>query len=814
MSVARRGMLGMLVTLVVASPSLTISQARYETFRLASDSPLATDGTSIFGVATDGRSILVSSGTGSDWRVLTKRTANRVTGLAWDRGALYFSEEQAKAIYRIRLDAPAGQLIAGRSAADGRVELFHQGTLRTPRGLAISGGVLVADPQANAIVRVDLLTRQAELFATSFPPGEIEVAGDDRLVAATSAQSGEVRQTIGLSRGGPVDFLVWKTRQSQPAVEGLTAAVVQRRFQRIESPSAPVMANGSLYLVDDADGAVYVNYRQQARAIPVVPFTSVKRPRRLLAVGDSLMVLDAARGLLDRWPLPVPTQFELGHNPERAIDALYQYFYERRLLPVRSVPWRTSLEETLRQEGVVREAPGPGLLAAICGLNAGRCETSASGQTWTAARSDILIPNVPIESGLDLETLRADELGDGTLGEKVDELITSKAFFESRGGAELWELNASRLVALDTTRSRQPNKESWGPYDHDRIRQLRRRSFPPGFALTVPVEKVRAFAAIPLMLLDRERLAAIRLVSPGFDWNPLEDGTPKAQGAPVTPATAAPAPCDLSVLAEQIKKLRETVTFEVPPGVFSPVNVAVVDESLVDEYHTAFGPDFNALTFLPPRVAPAPLAKPYGPPECDGTESARADHATAVASLIAGRAAGLEGLAHHVRIVSLNGRDDLIGTPLAAAFRNQVPIFNLSVHYNEKLPTNLREKVNSLLGALFVVSAGNDITDDKAICESRTPYPLIRSARAIATTSWSWRPRAWTERPSSNGRKTRRRRGRTGTTSWSTLPRLARASTPRLATTVTSRCAARRSPRRSSRRLPLCSSPRASRTHG
>ena len=710
-----RQLLGLLVVLVVSFPSLTISQDRINVFKLASDSPLATDGMAIYGVASDDRTILV--GSGADWQVVTRRPG-RVTGLAYERGALYFSEEPAK-IYRIRL-LTSGRLPAGMVIPETSIQLFHQGAVRRPRSLATSGALLIADADAKSVVRIDTETSKVDTVATSLPAPDIDLAADGRMIVTVSETAGEIRQATPRWPGAPLEFIVWNTRQAQAAIEASTAGVVRRRSQLVHKPFAPTIAKGSLYLIDASDGAVYVSYQQQARAIPIAPFTPIKQPTRLLALRESLMVLDGPRGLLDRWPLPTPTQFNLGNDPESALDALYEYLHQRRVLPVRSVTWQTSLEETLRNEGVIRKAVGSGLLTVMCGLNAGAC----SGLTWTGTGPRVVVPNLPIESALDIDSLRSDELGDRTLGERVDELVVSKVFSEARSNKELWELNASRLEALDTTRSKaRQSNEPWGPYLHEDIRQLRRRHFPAGFSLTVPIEKVRAFVAIPRADLDVERLGQIRLRSSGFDWTVLEETAPKAQGTSArTTTSSAAVPCDVATLSKQLEELRKTVKFVLPEGVsLSPVTVGVVDESVVDEQHTAFGPNSAALTFLPPRVAPPAVVRPAH--DCDGKDLAKEDHATAVSSLIAGRDKGLEGLVSHVKILSLNGRDDLIGPDLARAFRQRnVRLFNLSIHYNEKLPNNLREKVNDL-DALFVVAAGNDITDEKPICESRTPYP-------------------------------------------------------------------------------------------
>ena len=402
---------------------------------------------------------------------------------------------------------------------------------------------------------------------------------------------------------------------------------------------------------------------------------------------------------------------------------------------MRSAPWRGSLEQTLRDENVVlgTGSPGPGVTFAVCALNPLQCVNGKwqppPSPTPSSAPLRLRLPDVPVESALDIETISVDELEDRTLGEVVDQRVASAAFADYRDPRELWELNASRLSALDVTRSKQPNKEQWGPYDQGRIRSLRRRNLPPGFTLTVPVEKVRAFVALPRPLLqrDEERLSAVRYVSPGFNWNALEEVEAKAQAMqppPPPPPPPALAPCDLGELKRLQEAMLKTVSFKVPPAVLlTPVNVGVVEEETIDVQHPAFGPGFQAISFLSSQPVPSPVPGARAP-DCR-PEMLKSDHATAVAGIIASRAAalGLGGLAPNAKVVSLSSRDDVVANQILAAFNKRVRIFNLSIHYDEKRPINIRQKINDLGEALFVVSAGNDPTDKKPVCESAVPYP-------------------------------------------------------------------------------------------
>src|SRR5262249_20605036 len=88
--------------LFVPSPLSIHSQSRFESFRLASDSPLATDGTLVYGVADDHRTILVSPGASNSWEAVSVRPSlGRISGLAWIRDSLYVADEASRAIYRV-----------------------------------------------------------------------------------------------------------------------------------------------------------------------------------------------------------------------------------------------------------------------------------------------------------------------------------------------------------------------------------------------------------------------------------------------------------------------------------------------------------------------------------------------------------------------------------------------------------------------------------------------------------------------------------------------------------------------------------------
>jgi hypothetical protein len=566
-----------------------------------------------------------------------------------------------------------------------------------------------------------------DVLVPGLPEGAIYVAVDRGVVAITSPDAGEVRQPAPFGGGfaqkgpAPMEFSIWKTRAStdpvpESASQKRLPAGVARSIQR---PGAAVLARGSLFMVDEGAGWVCVALRQQ-RWTKLAPATPVSRPTGLLPLGDTLLVLDGDRGVLERWPLPVPTDIDLGREIRPALDALYSRLLERRALATRRVAWRGTLDQTLREEGFGDATQGSKVPSIVCALNPGVC---VQDQWRPPVAGKVVVPDVPIDRVVDLATIETAELADGrTIGDEVGRRIVSPDFNDYRSGAELIELNASRLSALQKAPT-YGGKQSWGPYDANNILGLRQKDFPPGFTLTVPTEKQRALVALPRPLLrDDAWLSDIRLISPSFNWTPYEETEAKTYGAdPQPPPSPAPgpSPCDMNALKRERADLVTTIHHTLPPNL-PTVKVGVLEVGGIDVQHPAFGGANVAFSYI---SAPPPPAPPVTDPPTCGAATTADDHGTAVAGLIASRQDGLAGFAPNVQIVPLRSTDDVVGDELFAAFRDRkVRIFNLSLHYREKLVKNIRRRIHEL-DALFVVAAGNDPTDQKPVCESIDPYP-------------------------------------------------------------------------------------------
>jgi subtilisin family serine protease len=687
--------------------------------KLARSSPLATDGRSVFAVAENGRSVLVGSGS-SEWSVIADRpTAGRIRGLAFGRGFLFLSDEQG-VVYRLKRGAQAADPIAKGPP------------LVRPADLAFAGDLLVADVGASAVFRIDARSGTPERFVTGLPAGPLHLAAERDTVVISSPQAGEIREPAPFEHGSvvqkaptAVNMSVWRTRLPVTP-PGTGGAAPQRRFPLLERPAAVTLARGNVYLVEETSAAVYVTYRQQSRPVRVLGSSPVSLPTRLLVVGDTLFVLDGSRGVLEPWPLPVPTEFDLGRQPETALENLYDFLARTRLLPTRPVPWKGSLDATLRDAGVGLGQFNPNLEGMVCRLN------SICGVAVPVGK-EIRVPDVPIESVIDFENVRAEDLGDGTLGELLDRRVLSAAFADRKSDQEVWDLNTSVFGHL-TRNQRRGDGGSWTP-DPTTVRQIRKADIPPGMSLTIPVEKVRCLAALPRAVLrDDLGLSKLRGLSPGFNWAPLEEVEAKAYSAfaqdPAPPPPPPQTTCNMQAVKLSLEEMRKTIHYRRIDGL-PKVRVAVAEGKGIDVTHPDFGGN-QAFAFLsnqapsPTTAAtPAPSPSPAASPGCDATPVEDA-HGTGVAGLIAGKGAqsGVEALAPNVEIVPLRADDKPIGDDIASAYQERrTRIFNLSLHYRDQLVTHIRRRLREFPQALFVAAAGNDPTDGQPVCESDRPYP-------------------------------------------------------------------------------------------
>ena len=132
--------------------------------RLAEDSPLATDGTVLFAVAEDGRTLVTQAlAAASSWVPVALTPAPQsIGGLAVDQEALYLADTAGATLYRVAL---------ARGRPSGVLTVLHRGApLRRPRELALARLLLVADDETRDVY--------------GLPPGRREPHADPASLAA------------------------------------------------------------------------------------------------------------------------------------------------------------------------------------------------------------------------------------------------------------------------------------------------------------------------------------------------------------------------------------------------------------------------------------------------------------------------------------------------------------------------------------------------------------------------------------------------------------------------------------------------------
>ena len=731
-----------LVTLTACLPLLSAAQTQLQVYKLASDSPLTTDGRLIYALADDARTILVGQGT--SWSKIWE-SPSPVAGLTFGQGTLYFSVPSEATIY----------------ALDGSVaKPLEIGTrLRTPSALAFADSLVVADPALHTVFQMAVSNTRG-LAQLNTPEGPIALAADATRIVATSPDAGEVRMWRPYERAR-----LWTTNckdQCSPPPSDSTPRVFIVPPPLIVRPANPALARGNTYLVDALSGRLYVA-RDLSRPAAINLPESVLSVSSVVAVGDSLYVLESNRGVLERLALPLPLDVTLGERSGDALFALLTYVAPRQVIPVRRVNWRGSLDRTLSGERLLAMLTPEQRHQIVCLLNKNLC----TGASFTPKQ--VNVPDLEVDGEVEFETIAATELGDHTLGDELERRVVTSELRAYASEDALWEANGDSLTIVNQQAGQShPGKPlsqraAYGPYTKGHLGGLYASDFPPEWKLTVPSETRHCLIAVPADLAyDEKAQSLIRLISRGFSWSVLEDRVPSPSqlSAPAqtpSPTFTAPASCAWETLRAAQAELLRAINYELPPLFHATPLLIGIAQNDIDFLHPDFatvnGNPLEAFSLLPSQVSPAPPATPTpsaqlaqaalpvspatGSPASPETLSSAAacqvkavlekqDHATAVAGLIAARGgqSGLRGLAPTVRLVPLRSDDDGLAKDIAGAIGRNVHIFNLSIHYGSGPAPEVRRTINAFPNALFVVAAGNDSPQDgKAVCDAPLPYP-------------------------------------------------------------------------------------------
>lgn len=670
--------------------------------RLAADSPLAVDGGVLFAVGADEQTLLSRrlSPAGAWTPFSLNRTFGRVSGLTAAGGKLYVSDSAEGAVHRID--------IASRS-----VEELHRGApLISPADLAVAGDVFVADTASGTVYRLkagsppEALTMEGE----PLPPGPLFLASSMSDLVISAPASARVFEFRRVEQPSKISWSVRQSKADGPRPAERAKDVLRAiPFPAIKQPGPVGLFRGILYVIDRADNQLYAVERNNPRPVRLVRSDrngiSLVRPSSLLVTERSLYVLDGKSGNVQVWPRLIPALIELQLSSlSETMASVYDYLYNRNILPTRIVPLKENIETTLRAERVLLAPYVSQLDRLLCNLNPQICK---EGQMRPLQEGEMLrVPDLRSENVVDSEKVVLD--GKATLGEEADQRIQSKEFALYKTEKKLQDLNTQVSAGL-------PEGASVSLRDHSQGEMY------------VWVEYVRYLSPIvasdappapsPLTTLTKKyRRLRIR---------PLTERPPTASSTPPDPPDA-PAWRDLKQAFDQILKVISYV--ETVP--LQPVYVGIAEDPIDRD-----NPDL-ADAFLPPdedEVLAHPASGAAGPTVPRIRAYEKADHGTMVSALIGARKTEYEtkGLAPRALLFSLHTSDAQLGDDIRKAFNRGVRIFNISAHFDRRIPTFLNDRINLHQNALFVVAAGNDtITGTEgAVCASVTYFPVCWADR-------------------------------------------------------------------------------------
>jgi hypothetical protein len=309
--------------------------------RLAPDSPLVTDGTVLFAVAEDGRTLVTQALAGaSSWVPVALTPPPRsIGGLAVDQEALYLADTAGAALYRVAL---------ARGMPSGTLTVLHQGEpLRRPREIALARTLVVADDETHDVYALPpgggTLSRVPRLSQLSTEP--VHLAGSE------NPYEGHVLVSV---RGtAPTVFEARLAGAEVIFLRPLLPIQVGAGGRSPQQPGALALRSGIVYLVDQPDGALYAFTRESGRPVRVVRTGATGehqgRTARVVVTKGELLELDAGTSAVVKRPRLVPAELVLQTESLSETLALwYTYLHEKGILPTREVPHVRNVEATLR----------------------------------------------------------------------------------------------------------------------------------------------------------------------------------------------------------------------------------------------------------------------------------------------------------------------------------------------------------------------------------------------------------------------------------------------------------------------------------
>ena len=706
--IGRQLLCALIFALILSSP---IAWAGI-TAALGPHSPLSSDGTYIYGVTGEGRTILQRpiTMTRSEWvPIIDRLPVSRITGIACEGRSLFIAAAEPPSVYRLDLESK-------------RLESLWQGLpLLTPNDIAVlEGTIFVAD--VDAIYRlsalgekpVPLVNREEHLFSkgpfylATYDSGLVISSPGNRLIVQIDRK--ELLQPSKysiLQRFSPYrEAIARGTGNKLPDVANTKAFVIQ-------SPASIAVYRGIVYVIDEGDYGIYAFSRSARQPVRLVQKDALaKAPSRILVTSDRLFILDSATAHLLEWPRLIPAEIRTDACKNDAVVALYEYLFDRNVLPVREVKLRDTVDETLQGEHVLVGPCDADTSRLLCRLNPLLCMRSTPS---AMPGTSLLVPDVPVQSFINIRKITLN--GKTTLGEEADRNVFSKELRPWTEEAKLLELNSAAVPV-----SKKPGKAP-GIQKRFNVRRLRTGD------VSVPIELVRYLAAVPAPDLSPGRqtspLAQLQRRFPTLTVISSEERLPLAYAALQGGGQSS----DFDRVKDAFLKLKETINYYHPDLKAPKIPVIGVAEKEIE----CDSPDLqDSCQLISQETFPteASISNVQLPLVFTIRGYEPSDHGTAVAALIGARSTkvGVTGLAApEANLLSLRTGNPAVGEDIRNAYVNyHARIFNFSFGYlAEETPDILRTYVDqdsrdAYQDALFIVAAGNE---GKEICTNYQVFP-------------------------------------------------------------------------------------------
>jgi hypothetical protein len=692
-------------------------------------SPLATDGTRVYAVAVDRQTLIAAEPGKSEWSRVTTIDGAEIKGLAWAVGRLFFTNTA---------DASVQSVATG--GGDRVVAIHHRGSpFVRPTELTYSGQIVVADPGAGMLFRLPAGGRGSsgpsrpvpvntgvkimdETFVTGWVGGEVLISDGARGLLAhltdLDRESTKYRSMQQRERGGST--VQWNQKADNPET------LRRQGYPGVDSPGAIAVYNGIAYVIDTRSGGLFAAGTHDARAIKLPLPQQDLEMSRLVANSVWLTALDAKTGRVVRWPRVVPSEMTLlpGARPQSLFPVL-EYLHRRKLLVTRALRTSGTVDDTLAQARMTWPARGEpaepetrvGHYASFCMLNPQHCLRGLPR------------PGLPDGTPIVLADLYAERYtaatqvtlnGTQSLGAVVDAAIISDEFRAQRTEQYLQRVNGVRSDDGKVLR-----EQTTGTY---RISQELVR-------YVIPIEATELGPGNTEFSRLNERVSKTLRIAP-LERVLTSAAALSASSAPGDSAAAHdsqhPNDAECVKAREALALLRQAIGYpQGAPAQSAPTRtifVGVAEENF-DPGHRDFSDPNGAVVLYVVGDESEPVAAPTPAPATDseGVEPvtwrpfAKADHGTAVASLIAGRTRPYEegGAFTRSLIGMFTHTEDAtaLAGDIERAFNwSPLTVVNLSLKAEReaaKMRTLMEDKRQM---ALFVIAAPNSASQ-VTLCE-------------------------------------------------------------------------------------------------